>query len=306
MDIESEANELYESLADDVDVDKEDIEAKLESFANYGVDADEARNAVIGKIASEQGIDRGEVLAGGDGGDGDGYPEVDIADIDEAEDWVTVEGTVDTLWDNDSDSIEQVGLIDDGTGRIKFVSWAKSGQPLLSEGQAYRLEGVVTDEYNGNYEVKLNSNSEVTMLDDVEFESSTQEQEVTGCVVGLQSGSGLVERDEDGNVVRDGDDGVEYDLRLMAVLDNGEDTYTAVIGRELTEELTGIDIDEAKDMAQEALDKSVVADEMEPEVLGKYFTVTGRVSGDWVFVDDIEQTTDYPDPEELLVKARAL
>jgi len=77
----------------------------------------------------------------------------DIADLDQEGEWVTIEAKVLQLWEANSDSINQVGLIGDETGKIKFVSWEKGNLPSLEEGKSYRIKGAVVDSWNGDYQV---------------------------------------------------------------------------------------------------------------------------------------------------------
>ncbi|EMA55761.1 hypothetical protein [Halococcus thailandensis] len=95
-----------------------------------------------------------------------GLPDaVAVETIDAADEWHDLVVEVDQLWKPNSDSMKQVGLVGDSTGRIKFVAWKESGLPELDEGATYRLEGVVTDEYDGQFSINLNSATDVERLD---------------------------------------------------------------------------------------------------------------------------------------------
>ena len=84
--------------------------------------------------------------------------------IDAEGQWLDVLVTVEQLWDPYSDSMSQVGLIGDSTTRMKFTSWETSDLPELEEGASYRLSNVVSDEYDGDFSVKLNSQTKVERL----------------------------------------------------------------------------------------------------------------------------------------------
>jgi hypothetical protein len=58
---------------------------------------------------------------------------------------VTVQGTVQTLWEPSSNAIQQVGLIADDSGKIKFTCWEKSGQTVVREGHTVRFQAVAKD-----------------------------------------------------------------------------------------------------------------------------------------------------------------
>lgn len=63
---------------------------------------------------------------------------------------VTVEGTVSELWPPADASQQQVGLLDDGTGRVKLTIWVKSrvGR-VLREGDEVRVIGAQVNYYQG-------------------------------------------------------------------------------------------------------------------------------------------------------------
>ena len=90
------------------------------------------------------------------------------------------------------------------------------------------------------------------------------------------------------------------------MLDDGNDVHEILFDREATEDLTGITLEEAKDMAMDALDTSVVADEMRADVLGRYYRVTGPTFGRYVLVDELETLSGPADAEAVLIKARSM
>lgn len=311
--------DILDTISDEYqdDVTEEEIEAEIKSYEEFEVtDSDQIRRGVLSNLARSLDITKGELTDGENGGNGDQTASlVDIGDIDTDEEWVSLEVEMVEEWDNDTESISQVGLVKDGTGRIRFTSWATSDVPLLVEGEQYRLENVVTDEYEGRMSIKLNSNTEVEPLD--EERDFSNDVTVEGALVALQSGSGLIKRcpEDDctrtlGNDDRCNDHGQvdgEHDLRLKAVLDDGNDVENVIINDDdIIEELTGFTLEESQEMAREALDMTVVADEMEPEILGRYYRVSGARLGDNVVVDSVEQVTDFEDTESLLVRARSM
>src|SRR5699024_7007597 len=89
-----------------------------------------------------------------------------IESIEVPEQWVDLTVEVLQLWEPRSESIAQVGLLGDETGTIKFTAWATSDLPELDEGGVYRLENLVTDEYEGRFSVKLNRTTSIDELDE--------------------------------------------------------------------------------------------------------------------------------------------
>ena len=80
-------------------------------------------------------------------------PIADVPDVPVGE--VTVEGTVQTLWEPSSTSIQQVGLIADDSGKIKFTCWEKSNQTVVREGQTVRFRAAAKNWYEGRCSIAL-------------------------------------------------------------------------------------------------------------------------------------------------------
>lgn len=297
------ARELAEKLHDDIDEDVLDVtvdelEERFEQYIDYDVHPDSARSTIVRNLANAEGVEIGEAMGNSSGGGG-GL--VNVEDITEPDEFVTVEVTIGDIWDNDTDAISQIGMSHDDTGRIQFKSWAKSEVPILTEGQSYRLESVVTDEWQGKMSIALNSQTEIEMIDK-EFEAPDNTKEFTGSLVKIYDNGGLIRRcpKEDCNrVLKGGEcpehgevDGV-FDLRIRGVLDNGYETQSINLGCELVEELSGINLEEAKSMAQDALDTAVVGEEMAKKMLGNYYTASGwENERDFLIVDEASESTE--------------
>jgi ssDNA-binding replication factor A large subunit len=68
---------------------------------------------------------------------------------------VSIEGRVTQLWESDSPAIQQVGLIEDDSGKTKLTSWVASNQPWIEEGERVRIHGAAKNWYNGRVSVAL-------------------------------------------------------------------------------------------------------------------------------------------------------
>ena len=297
MSVQSTSGSIVEEFQNNagVDVDGEEVREQMQNLVqNYQVPEQEARRSVVNGLLDEHDIDQDAFYASDSGND-----LVQVGDIDEGEQWVDIEVVVDQLWTPNSDSMSQVGLVADESGRIKFISWEKSALPELEEGQAYRLSNVVTDEYEGDYSVKLNRTTEIEAVDS-EIDTGAANEDVVseGAFVAIRPGSGLVKRcpEEDcTRVLQDGEcsahgavDG-EFDLRMKAVFDDGHEIESIIFDAEATEAVTGMTVDEATDMAMDALDQSVVVDELRQRVLGRYYEVTGPVVGDYHLANEVSE-----------------
>ncbi|MFC6756724.1 MULTISPECIES: replication factor A [Haloarcula] len=309
-DLRTHAEEIHEQFTDQLDIDVDDVEERLDTLVNeYKVPASEARRSVVNTYLDEAGMERDQL-----GGGGGGNEQVDLADVDAPEEWVDVRATVVELWDPRADAVAQVGLLGDETGTIKFTKWSKSDLPELEEGKSYSLRNVVTDEYQGRFSVKLNRTTTIEELDE-EIEVGDDSVEVEGALVDIQSGSGLIKRCpeeectrvlQNGRCSEHGEVEGEFDLRIKGVLDDGQEVTEVIFDEEATEKLTGITLEEAKEMAMDALDTTVVADEMRADILGRYYRVTGPTFGRYVLADDQERLTGTVDADELLIKARSI
>ncbi|GAA0280232.1 DNA-binding protein [Halobacterium noricense] len=74
---------------------------------------------------------------------------------------VTVQGTVQTLWKPSSSAIQQVGLLADDSGKIKFTCWEKSGQTMVREGQTVRFRAAAKNWYEGRCSIALTGWSDI-------------------------------------------------------------------------------------------------------------------------------------------------
>lgn len=308
-DVRSQAEALHEELSDHIDIAIEDIEERLETLVSeYQVPMDEARRSVRRHYLDEAGVDRDEVQTTG------GSQEINLAEIDTPDEWVDVTVKVVELWDPRNDSIDQVGLVGDPTGTRKFTKWATSELPRLEEGQSYRLENVVTDEYRGNYSIKLNRTTEITPLDE-DVEVGEDRDEIEGALVDIQRGSGLIKRCPEENCTRvlqngrcaeHGEVEGEFDMRIKGVIDDGKTVQEVIFDREATESVADITLEEAKEMAMDALDTAIVAEEIEDRTLGRYYRIGGPTMGRYVLANDVERLGAPEDGEATLIRARSV
>jgi len=306
--LQTHAAEIAAQFSDHIDVKTDEIEQRLDQVVSeYKIPIDEARRTVTNSLLDEADIDRDELGRGG-------AETVLVDEIDQDEQWVDVTVKVVDLWEPRSDSISQVGLVGDESGRIKFVAFETSELDELEEGASYKLSNVVTDEYQGDYSIKLNRTTTITELDE-EVEVGDSTTTVEGALVDVQSGSGLIKRCpeegctrvlQNGRCSEHGEVDGEFDLQIKAVLDDGQEVQDVIFNREATEELTGIELEAAKQQAKDALDTSVVADGIRTDILGRYYRVTGPTLGRYVLANEFEQLNRPTDTDTVLTKARSL
>ena len=305
--VHSHAEEIHEQFADQMEITVEEVEERLDTLVNeYQVPVEEARRSVTSNYYDEVDVDQDSLS--------DANEQREIGSINAAEEWIDITAKVVELWEPRSDAIAQVGLVGDETGRIKFTAWAKSDLPTIEEGSVYQLGNVVTDEYQGQFSVKLNRTTTIEEVDE-EIEVGDNSTEVEGALIDIQSGSGLIKRCptedctrvlQNGRCSEHGEVDGEFDLRIKGVLDSGTEVHEVIFNREMTEEFADITLAEAKERAMDALDTTVVADDISEDVLGQYYRVSGPELGRYVLVDEYEKLGARMDSEEVLITARSL
>jgi replication factor A1 len=273
-----------------IKVQPSEIETRLDQLINkFKVPPEEARRNVINYFLKQHNIPKTEFFVRRE------TPQVKVSDIIENEKWVTLRGKVIQLWESNHESVSQVGLLGDESGTIKFTKWTKASLPQVEEGKSYLFKNVITSEWQGKFSIKLNKTSAIEPIkEDIEVGSTPVE--FSGAIVDIQSGSGLIKRcpqcnralvkgacSEHGKV-----EGI-YDLRVKAVMDDGEKVQDILLSREVTENLVGITLDKAKEMATEALDQAVVLDAIKSKLVGRYFVVSGAKLDRFILVESIKQ-----------------
>ena len=272
-----------------VKVETSEIDTMLDQLINkFKVPPEEARRNVINYFLKKHNIPKSEFFTPRE------TPQVKASDIKEDGKWVTLRGKVVQLWDTNHESLSQSGLLGDESGTIAFKKWTKANLPSVEEGKSYIFKNVATSEWQGRFSISLNKISQIIPIpEDIEVGNTLTE--FTGAIVDVQSGSGLIKRCPECNraLVKGacGEHGkVEgvYDLRIKAVLDDGEKVQDILMNREITEAFTGITLDKAKEMATEALDQGVVLDVMKNKLVGRYYVVVGRKLDRFILVDSIK------------------
>lgn len=208
-----------------------------------------------------------------------------ISDIQEDGKWVTLKAKVLQLWEPNSDSIKQVGLLGDENGKIKFVSWKKADLPELEEGKSYLIKAAIVDSWNDKFQVNLNSRSSITELD--EDVASTDGYE--DMIIDIVPKSGYIERCPECKRVLVNDhcpvhidvDPIE-DVRVKAALANSK--KIAVINGELAEKMLGIDLNRIKNINKEDIDFL-----MHGKLIGKRFRFQATEYEENLIVHDFEE-----------------
>lgn len=278
-----------------------EIETELDIFVNtYGISLPEAKRAVIKKF-------------GGTPGSLSPRRTYRVSDLQNGLFRVDIEGRVLSLtrrsYERDGEQrVMFSGVIADETGKIEFTAWDDFG---LEEGKAYKLSNSYTKSWRGRVQLNLGNSTQVDALDDEALPSLEEVVRdnlinverltlmggapgvrVEGFIVGIRNGSGLVFRCPECNrvlqkkscMIHGTVDG-KPDLRIKGIIDDGYGALYFIAGREVTEEILGMDIDECKRIASERMDAGVVQEIIDQKTVGTYVSVTGDV-----FTDDYGTT----------------
>jgi replication factor A1 len=195
------------------------------------------------------------------------------------------------------------GVMADSTGKVQFSAWHDFG---LSEGDVIRIKGGYVKSWRGIPQFSFDERADITVLDEAEMPSLKElsqrqvypieelmerggaiDVDVDGVIIDIKSGSGLIFRcPECKRVVQKGICRIhgevegKPDLRIKAVLDDGTGALTAVIGNEITEKLLGKDVAQCQKEAKEAMDTSVIGDELRTTFLATPMRIAGDATVD--------------------------
>ncbi|MDG5778508.1 Single-stranded DNA binding protein [Haloarculaceae archaeon H-GB2-1] len=213
---------------------------------------------------------------------------------------VAVEVERKTIDGRDGETEILSGVLADESGRLPFTDW--DPHPEIAEGDSVRIENAYVREFRGVPSVNVSEFSTVRALE-VAVEATDSAPSVSvreavdrggmfdvilqGNVISVRDGSGLIERcPECSRVIQKGQcrthgavEGVD-DLRVKAILDDGTGTVTLILDDELTEQIYGGDVEDAKAHAREEMDQEVVADTIREEIVGPEYEVRGQLSVD--------------------------
>jgi len=247
--------------------------------------------------------------------------ERDLIDLEAGDRGRTIEVTVleverRTIDGRDGETEILSGEFGDETTRLPFTDWDPRSE--LTEGASVRLEDVYVDEFRGVPSVNVTAFSTVEPVAEVSVSDSATELSVreavasggvydvllTANVIEVRDGSGLIQRCPDcGRVVQNdqcrdhGRVDPEDDLRVKAVLDDGTDTVTAILDRELTAAVYGGTLEDALDHARDAMDRDVVAERIAERLEGREYRVRGALSVDEYGANLNASTFDESDEE---------
>jgi len=258
---------------------------------------------------------------------------VSIGDITDKDNSVTVTGKILDISPRNvnvrgEDRVVWGGMIADSTGKIQFSVWEDLG---LTAGSVVTIENAYIRSWKGIPQLNI-GNGSVVSASDADLGNVTSgsvlrtveeisraggiDISLSGIIVDVKTGSGLIKRCPqckrsivNGNCSVHGIvDAPLSDLRLKTTLDDGTGAISVIIGRNDTEKLSGITLEEAEASAKELGDSSPISNRIAAKVILKRITVTGNVIADEKFGPQMsarsleEVATDVKSEAEQLYK----
>ncbi len=195
------------------------------------------------------------------------------------------------------------GLVGDRTGVIALSAWSDFS---LRAGEAVRVVGGYVRAFRGRPQLVIDERTTIVRIEgaalpeaahlvratprsiaDLEDAGGAEVAAIEGIVVGLVSPSGVVyrcptcRRTTTGGICRLHGQVEPYaDLRARIVLDDGTGAATVSAGKEATEALWGISLDQARKRLREQPDPTVLEEELFELLLGRRLRVRGSATKD--------------------------
>jgi replication factor A1 len=188
-------------------------------------------------------------------------------------------------WEPRHDRMLQTGLLGDESGRIKFIIWKDEGKEKLDLSTVYTIYYASVEEYMGRNSLNLTTAMYIPEEGDIEIGSG--EAAFSGSIVQIAAGSGLIKRCTvegcnrvldryNSCTVHEMQKDYHEDLRIKAVIDNGHETRNLLMQRPVVEALTGMTLEDAKEVAvNNPLGLEDVLIRIKERVLGRYVDCTG-------------------------------
>jgi len=229
-----------------------------------------------------------------------------------------------TNWEVRSDRMLQTGLVGDETGRIKFVIWknrdGSADETTLEEDKVYSIYYAGVDEYNERYSLDL---SGATILEeegeDIDIGSDGSSEMISGAVVHMSAGSGLIKRcrvegcnralsRQNFCPVHEMQQEFRYDLRITGVVDDGTIAKNIIMQRDAVEKVTGLSLEKAIEISENSpLGPDDVFMEFQKRLMGRYITCNGPDIDGTLLVRDAESVdlVTYDQGEHAMIINRA-
>lgn len=195
------------------------------------------------------------------------------------------------------------GLLADETGRSQFTMWHEFP---IKPGEAVRISGGYIKSWKGIPGLTFDERSKVERLErsklpdlkelkagsiltieEIAERGGAADVTIRGIIIDVKPGSGLVLRcPECKRVIQKGGCRVHGnvqgtpDLRIKAALDDGTGALIAVLGKELTESITGKKLEDYRRLVAELANQDAVRADIMEKVIARPIEITGNVTAD--------------------------
>jgi len=250
---------------------------------------------------SEEILDVADIPSGG------GSAEVKVADLADGMNYVVISGKVSRPEKREITASGEkktivTGVLSDDTGSAELTVWKDAE---LKDGDEVRIVGAYVKSWKGMPKLNLGDKAEIQVLakgtlgdmsssvpkvrtlEDVELSGGAMDVVVRGTLVDVREGSGLVMRCPDCRRVLQkstcrvhGKVKGTDDLRIKAILDDGTSSMSVIFGKELTEQLLNISIEEAVKITTEERNPEAVKEMAEEKLFARTLEVRGMVRSD--------------------------
>lgn len=192
------------------------------------------------------------------------------------------------------------GILTDGTRTLPYTDWM--ARPGLEAGSRVNLENVYVEPFDGIPTLNLSQFTTIgparvdiqqreaifrTSIRDAIDKGGGLHISLEGSILGLLNGSGVVDRCPHCRRITASDHCRQHgsvtpipELRTKAILDDGTDTTTIVLGETITASIYGVGPEGAREEAQRTMHQQVVADTIADRIVGRPFRVCGTLSLD--------------------------
>ncbi len=238
---------------------------------------------------------------------GGGSGEAKVSELAEGMNYVTISGKITRLETKEITASGEkkniiTGVLADETGSVELTIWKEAE---VKEGEEVRIIGAYVKTFRGMPKLNLGDKAEVQVLtkgtlgdvdsmtpkprtlEDVELSGGAMDVVVRGALVDVREGSGLIMRcPECRRVLQKSTCRVHGkvkgtdDLRIKAILDDGTSSMNVVFGKELTEMLLGISMEEAVKITTEERNPDAIKEMAEEKLFARNLEVRGMVRSD--------------------------
>ena len=194
------------------------------------------------------------------------------------------------------------GILADETGKIDFSAWHDFKQ---KENEVVTIAGAYTRGWKGIPQLTFGEKASVTRpeiefpdaetlnkglrctIEDIERKGGAADAIIVGSIIDVKQGSGLLFRCPQchrpvlkATCQTHGQVSPIADLRIKATLDDGTGSMMIILGKELTEELTGVTLEGSLEEGKSLMDFDFLLPRFEKKLLAQPIEIRGRVTSD--------------------------